>query len=203
MLRVGISQRVDPYPGRNETRDALDQRWATLLWTLDIILVPLPNLCPAAPSYFKALELDGFILSGGNDIGEMPERDGLEAEVLKFAGRNGQPVLGVCRGMQFMNSFLGGTLEEVSGHIATSHPISGPLTDTNKYQNVNSYHGQGIRIKGLARTLVMTAQSDDGVVEACAHTSLPWIGIMWHPERNDPVDPRDSTLIRNHFLGTS
>ena len=68
--------------------------------------------------------LDGLIIAGGQDVspevygaermpvcGETsPQRDRMEAPLLDAAIQNGMPVLGICRGIQFINAHLGGTL---------------------------------------------------------------------------------------------
>ena len=70
---------------------------------------------------------DVLVLSGGGDMGiksgaygdqteDLPiggvkdERDELERQLLEKAFERKMPVLGICRGMQVMNVFLGGTL---------------------------------------------------------------------------------------------
>ncbi|QIE47904.1 glutamine amidotransferase (plasmid) [Pseudohalocynthiibacter aestuariivivens] len=199
MRRIGISQRIDAYPDRDERRDALDQRWAELLWQCDILAMPLNSLCPDNTAYLDLLALDGYILSGGNDIGQAPERDALEAAVLDHAVQNGLPVLGVCRGMQFMNHHAGGQLRPVRGHVAQMHPITGPFADDYGLSTVNSYHGLGMVDADMGTGLNATAHSADGIVEAFAHHNLPWLGIMWHPERNTPYDPQDARIIQSHF----
>lgn len=71
--------------------------------------------------------IDGFLLSGGNDISPVryggditygklseltPGREELEYLILSFARQFNVPVLGICRGMQMMNVSLGGSLYE-------------------------------------------------------------------------------------------
>lgn len=67
---------------------------------------------------------DGFLLTGGQDVtpsvygaeqtalcGETsPQRDAMEQQLLALARAQDKPVLGICRGIQFLNAALGGTL---------------------------------------------------------------------------------------------
>ena len=67
---------------------------------------------------------DGFLLTGGQDVepavygaaqtslcGEIsPQRDAMERKLLALARAQDKPVLGICRGIQFLNAALGGTL---------------------------------------------------------------------------------------------
>jgi putative glutamine amidotransferase len=68
--------------------------------------------------------LDGFLFSGGQDVapelyGELPvdccgavcpERDAMEKILLELVLESDKPVFGICRGIQFLNVFFGGTL---------------------------------------------------------------------------------------------
>lgn len=199
MFRLGISQRLDQIEGRDEARDALDYRWSELLWELGILAIPLSTGISDHEQYFSELKLDGFILSGGNDIGAAPQRDVLESAILTFAHEQNLPVLGVCRGMQFINHYLGGTLIEVTGHVASRHQLEGSLVDDRVTNEVNSYHNLAITKQTLGQGLQVTAASDDGVVEAIKHSEFPWMGIMWHPERELPFSADDQKLIRDFF----
>ena len=50
----------------------------------------------------SSLKINGIILSGGNNIGDVKERDITETYLLKYAETNEIPVLGICRGMQML-----------------------------------------------------------------------------------------------------
>ncbi|MFC3051466.1 gamma-glutamyl-gamma-aminobutyrate hydrolase family protein [Kordiimonas pumila] len=70
-------------------------------------------------------ELNGLVVSGGNDINPAlyghpntashdidPHRDRLERECVEMAYLEQLPILGVCRGAQMINIVLGGTLHQ-------------------------------------------------------------------------------------------
>lgn len=126
-LRIAGSQRRDDVAGRDEVRDALDERLAGLLWELGFLPLSLASGVAEPAGYLAALAPDGVLLSGGNDIGTTPARDALEWAALEYAAAHGLPVLGLCRGMQMLNYFQGGALRPVSGHTAVRHRVTGPL----------------------------------------------------------------------------
>jgi putative glutamine amidotransferase len=199
MKRIGISARLDTVLGRDEQRDALDVRWPSLLWDLGYMPLLLSSGLADVPAYLQALNLDGFILSGGNDVGSAPNRDRLEKGILNYSASRGLPVLGVCRGMQFINDYCGGSLVAVSGHVATRHKLAGEWAKTNGFLDVNSYHNQAIVAKTLSQMLVILATVEGGAIEALRHKTLPWLGIMWHPEREETPAKNDLALIKKHL----
>ena len=210
--RIGVSQRVEVAPGK-ERRDCLDQRWAPLFETLGLVLVPLANRVEDPAGYLQALDVAGLVFSGGNDLASAPgarsaapERDRFEQAALGWALDSGRPVLGVCRGLQAINVFLGGRLEPATGHAGTRHAVRA-LPEAQPYRwpasfEVNSYHDFEIPAAGLAPGLVALAASEDGGIEAFWHRSRRCVGIMWHPEREAALAGRDSELMRGLFLGT-
>jgi len=201
LRRVLISQRVDPVAGRDETRDGLDIRFAGLLWQMGLAPVPLANGVPEPARYVAALAGDAVILSGGNDIGTMPSRDATETALLDWAAAAGVPVLAICRGLQMLNRYQGGRLDTIGRHVATRHRVRGPLAPAGR--EVNSYHNQGIAADGLGRDLLPMARAEDGGIEAVIHRSRPWLGVMWHPEREPVPHPEDLRLIRDHLWQTA
>jgi gamma-glutamyl-gamma-aminobutyrate hydrolase PuuD len=200
---VAVSQRVDHYPNRNETRDALDQRLITFLLVAGFIPLPVPNrLYRASPdgrSGSEALEAwlatvkpQAFVLSGGNDIGHCSERDLTEGCLLDHASQHQKPLLGICRGMQMMAHWAGVDLRSVQGHIGTRHRLTGDIVG-----EVNSYHGFSLTC--CAPEFDVLARSEDGEIEAIRHQSLPWEGWMWHPEREENFAARDLQRIEALF----
>ena len=199
-LRIAISQRNDAIDGRNEVRDALDTRLAKLIWDLGFLPLPLTSGLDTPLDYLESLAPDGILLSGGNDIGCAPQRDAIEHATLDYASKHDLPVLGICRGMQFINHYLGGSMRAVTGHTAVKHQLHGPLVG-NTLRVVNSYHDQGIYAEDLGDCLEAVAWTDDGVIEALRHLDKPWTGIMWHPERETSIKKDDSSKIIRLFTG--
>ena len=179
--RFGITQRrVEAMP-TGGARDSLDAAWSA--WFAQALpaacMVAIPNFTPPqrAVAWCKSLALDALVLSGGDDLGTTPVRDATEEALLTFACEEGLPVLGTCRGMQMLHRFTGGALVSVSGHVGTPHPIR--IGDA--VQEVNSWHSWAV-IDPSAHWNIL-ATSDDGCIEAIRHVHLPWLGVMWHPER--------------------
>ncbi len=197
-LKIAVSQNVCQIPDRAEVREGLDTRLSTLLWELGFNPLPLSSNIKDTSSYLYEINPDGFILSGGNDIGSIPERDQLETAILDFSKSFKRPLLGICRGMQMINHFQKGTCIKVNGHASSNHFITGLITGYSN-RTVNSYHNYGIKSKNLGRNLKILASSKDGVVESLCHTTYPWLGIMWHPERAKKVSVWDKRIIYEHL----
>lgn len=158
---------------------------------------------------------DGFLLTGGHDVtpalygeepsplcGECcPERDRMEAVLLADALAKDKSILGICRGIQFLNAVLGGTLYQdiptqmaskeahhqcppyhLPSHNVTLDPESPLYQVLQKEQlSVNSYHHQGV--KALSPKLTAMAWAPDGLVEAVYLPSRRFVwAVQWHPE---------------------
>lgn len=197
MKVVAVSQRVDVFPERNESRDALDQRLSTFLLGTGFLPVPVPNgLALQTPDALHAwlarVSPQAIVLSGGNDLGQCPARDRTEAILLEHARSASLPVLGICRGMQMMAHWSGGEIKPVTGHVRTRHKLSGKII-----AEVNSYHG--FSLADCPKDFEVLARSEDGEIEAIRHLSLPWEGWMWHPEREAPFASHDRLRLRQLF----
>ena len=172
---------------------------------------------------------DGLLLTGGHDVSPAlygqsplpvcgacsPERDRMESILLRLAMAENKPVLGICRGLQFMNAALGGSLWQdlpsqhpsgISHHGAPPYdrpvhavtvlpdtPLSAVLGESSL--PVNSYHHQAVR--ELAPCLRPMALSPDGLVEAAWHPEMHFLwGVQWHPEFSFRTDAASRSLFR-------
>jgi N5-(cytidine 5'-diphosphoramidyl)-L-glutamine hydrolase len=208
--RIGITMRITGAMDYFEPRDCLAQDWWTFLLSSfpDIQWMGLPNIGNNIQEYVSGWELDGVILSGGKDVGSVQQRDMTETSLMELAVRRKLPILGVCRGMQMLNFFFGGSniedLTDTCGkpdtHVATNHRIKvelGPYYNLFKLNEieVNSFHRQGVTRTALAPILQPFAYSMDGLVEGLYHSDLPIIGIQWHPERKNPAHDADLRIM--------
>lgn len=208
--RIGITQRVEVIASYRERRDCLDQQWFVLLEHLGLTPVPVPNSLADVRGWCSAMALDGLILTGGNDLAHLPcasntapERDATETALLDYARAEKMPVLGVCRGMQSINHHLGGSLVPVGNHSGTRHSVeaTGAAQALKVYagQTINSFHDWSLPADGLGDGLVGEILAPEGEVEGFRHGLLPWLGIMWHPERESPFNEQDMNLLKTLF----
>jgi putative glutamine amidotransferase len=200
MKRIGISQRICRDEKSGEKRDCLAHDWYAFLSELAVNWAPLPNHRHSALRLCSEFELQGVILTGGDDIGAFPERDEAEHALLEWARERQLPVIGVCRGFQIIHRWLGGALQEAAParHRSRRHVIR--FTDGTE-REVNSFHNftpQKIASPpGLNELAICTA---DGTLEAACSSNM--LGIMWHPEREPLPVLADIQLFR-YFLKTT
>lgn len=145
-----------------------------------------------------------------------PNRDAYEMELIRAALAVDLPLLAICRGIQILNVTLGGTLighldDTEFNHATTDRPPSdrrhevliepgsmlagihtGHLDDEGRLR-VNSFHHQAIR--DPAPGLVPVARTPDGIIEGVELPGRQVIGVQWHPEMHDQVDPAFTWLV--------
>jgi putative glutamine amidotransferase len=158
--------------------------------------------------------LDGLIITGGKDVDPArygqerhPEtdeprrdRDAWEDALLIAAIDMELPFLGICRGAQLLNVARGGTLHQhIPEAFGTTRYNLGQGNFNNNEIAVEeqsrlhellgpsvvgkSYHHQAI--DELGDGLVVTARSDDGIIQAVELEGVPFgVAVQWHPEQD-------------------
>lgn len=197
----------------------------------------IPVIVPAIE--FTTIELremvqmvDTVVLTGGDDVdtklyGEEVKhptikcysyRDRIEFNLLEAAILENKPVFGICRGMQIINVFFGGSLYQNLHHDYESGPTLLHRESDREKQKlshkviiesdsflsrvygydarilVTSVHNQSV--KKLGKGLKISATSTDGIVEAIEHSKYQIFGVQWHPEHSYKDDLNSQKLIR-------
>ena len=204
LLRIGISMRVTNIADYSETRDSLSRDWQTFLTRQlpKAISMPIPNVGSSViTNIVEPWQLNGFILTGGEDLNMSRERDDTENAILTYAIDNHLPVLAICRGFQLLQNYFGGRLTDCDPqtHTATHHQVTAGKIRF----KVNSYHTKAILTENLAPCLKAIALAPDQTVEAAAMRFEPVLAFMWHPERATHVGPFEHELIQNLFVKNS
>jgi putative glutamine amidotransferase len=152
--------------------------------------------------------IDALVLQGGADIRQADEapvdrRDAFEMKLLNAALASGIPVLGICRGMQFINVALGGSLRRLNDDAgmssATVHSNAAayeththPVRIASGHEKTRLYGGTSGEvcsmhchaIDRLGSGLEVEAWCPlDEAVEAIMSNEFRWVrGVQWHPE---------------------
>jgi putative glutamine amidotransferase len=178
---------------------------------------------PAGERAARLAAMDGLLITGGADIDPTryqsasegardpdPGRDALDADAFEAAHQRSVPVLGVCRGLQAINVFSGGSLQQhVDAHESPAYP--GPQAEQHPIQVVggtrlasivggaealvvNTYHHQAVTADRLAPSLIASASAPHPaghLIEALeSRDPEHWlVGVQCHPERTESSPP--------------
>lgn len=204
-LKIGITSRITENITYVEKRDAISHDWPKFLEKIHAFPIIIPNSITKPEDFFERMDLDGFILSGGDNIGDNIERDKMEKSIIEYGMKNKLPIFGVCRGMQVINSYFGGNIEKssTSEHLKNDHLVEIQKNDFSQIFSddtlkVNSYHNNIIKERFLGKNLVSFALTkNDRTVEGFFHKNLSIMGVMWHPERQQKQF--DKILFKKFF----
>ncbi|MCO5217801.1 MAG: aminodeoxychorismate/anthranilate synthase component II [Thermomicrobiales bacterium] len=128
-------------------------------------------------------EIDGIVVSPGPCT---PTEAGISVELIqRMAGKT--PILGVCLGHQAMGEAFGADviLAPELKHGKTSeifHDGKGIYSGVPNPFTATRYHSLMIDPKTVPADFVVTARSDDGIVQGMRHRTLPLEGVQYHPE---------------------
>ena len=174
-MKLLISEREE------ESSDSLEREYLSFFMKHGFDVIPVPNNTKNLESLLPMA--DRIVLTGGGNVGEQKIRDEVEKKMLDFSQENNIPILGICRGFQFINSYFGGELQHIEKHVGITHVIA--INDLFENMNivVNSYHDYGI--KHLGKGLNVFATSIDGIIEGIYNDNI--IAVQWHPERDNDI----------------
>ncbi|MEU9356794.1 gamma-glutamyl-gamma-aminobutyrate hydrolase family protein [Streptomyces sp. NPDC048301] len=169
----------------------------------------------------RLASFDGLLLPGGGDLAPHrygashtheevydvdDEQDAFDLELARQALASGLPLLAVCRGLQVVNTVLGGTLHQDMGgpgrdHRHVLHPVSvsagSGLARTLGVDKTEAscYHHQHVDRPGQG--LTVTARAADGTAEALelAGSEGWFLAVQWHPEDTASADPVQHRLF--------
>ena len=203
--RIGISLRIVESTNYLERRDALSHDWPPLIEKLGALPIFIPNTLTKLEEFLEDVDLDGLILSGGDDVGKNPERDLCEKKIIDFGIKHKIPIFGVCRGMQAINNYFNGKVETLTNSKHVKKPHSVNIVNSNfssllkaDFIKVNSYHNNIIKQNILGNELEPFALSlDDETIEGFFHRKFPIAGVMWHPEREQNYN--NQIILRKIF----
>jgi anthranilate synthase component 2 len=109
------------------------------------------------------------------------------------------PVLGVCLGHQAIGLAAGAVVDRaapVHGKASlVRHEGKGILAGLPNPFEAARYHSLVVLRDGLPDELELTAWSEDGLVMATQHRTLPRFGVQFHPE--SILTPDGPTIVRN------
>ena len=168
-----------------------------------------PLIVPALPDAVTLQALahtaSGLVLTGGCDVSPQrygeeispvcgpidAERDATEWALLDAFVKLQKPVLGICRGSQVINCYLGGSLwqdlpsQQGVNHSQVTHTVTckaGSFLAQLFGETFlsNSSHHQSVKTLGEGLEAVAACGE---IVEGFRHTSLPIYAVQFHPER--------------------
>lgn len=149
-------------------------------------------------------DFDALLVPGGPDIdpsfygqeniasrGMDYDFDRETLKCIDYFVKHDKPILGVCLGMQFLNIYFGGTLnQDIEGHKfkdgtvfhtikfvkgTVFYKIYGDTADT------NTLHHQAI--DKLGEGLIVNGRTDDGIIEALTNEKGNILAMQFHPEK--------------------
>lgn len=148
----------------------------------------------------KAINPKGIILSPGPG---RPENAGICVDVIKTFGAN-IPILGICLGHQAIGYAYGGKIimADAIKHGKTSitrHDGKGIFEGIKNPIETMRYHSLIVDSNTLPDELIVTAQTDNGVIMGLKHRKYPVYGLQFHPE--SVLTEQGKAIIKNFVEG--
>lgn len=215
---IGLTSSVISRPEPQRPVYGISQAYSAAIERAGGIPIIIPPQSDPTAAHAIAARLDGILFTGGGDLdpatyGEErlsvcgpaePLRDALELALARGALEQGQPVFGICRGMQLLNVAAGGTLyQDINSQRpdSTVHPIGDYQGQRNTISHsiqvqsgsplarimgvtshgVNTFHHQAVKQAGA--NVEILAWAGDGIPEGMVIQGHPYaVAVQFHPE---------------------
>jgi anthranilate synthase/aminodeoxychorismate synthase-like glutamine amidotransferase len=121
-------------------------------------------------------------------------------DLIRAAAAKKKPVFGVCFGLQAIGEAFGARVVHAPQpmHGKTSvmiHSASGLFERVRNPLTATRYHSLCVDEATLPEDFVVAARSEDGVVQAISHRTLPVHGVQFHPE--SVLSEHGARIVRN------
>ena len=145
-----------------------------------------------------AADPDAIVLSPGPCT---PKEAGICLDLIAAASAT-IPILGVCLGHQAIGDAFGGRVVRaptpVHGKLSViRHDRAGIFRGINAPFQATRYHSLVVERASLPGELIVTADTEDGLIMGLAHTNLPVHGVQFHPES---IASEHGYLMLQNFL---
>ena len=149
-----------------------------------------------------ALKPSGIILSPGPCD---PDRAGICLPLIAAAASAKVPVFGVCLGLQSIGQAFGGKVvrapQPMHGKVSSiKHGGHSMFAEIPSPFSATRYHSLVVDRASLPKDLVVTAESDDGLIMGLAHKDLPITSVQFHPE--SIASQFGHRILRNFLVST-
>ncbi len=174
--------------------DFLDHNWINFFNKKNYYFKIIPNSIKSTNKILnEKKKIDLIILPGGNDLFNNQKltkiRLEVEKKLIKFSINKKIPLLGVCRGMQVLNYYFGGTIVKIKGHMKSKSLIymKNNLFKKNKI-SVRCFHNFCISPQSVSKEFENLGFDKENNIEMFQHLKHNLMGVMWHPERENNFD---------------
>ena len=197
-MTIAITLRYDDNDGERfviskQFKDIFDELNVTLIPICQIInLDSIVDICDALILTGSPIHVDAGLYN--QEVKTEPfnydKEDELDYRLIDLFIKKNKPILGICRGIQVLNVYFGGSLNQfINNHEDVMHDIiieKDSVLSKNYPERirVNSTHTQAL--DKVADGFKVIATTEDGIVEAIETNNI--LAIQWHPEKLNDVN---------------